>query len=460
MAEQKNLEARISDWIYSLDSKALSPAIIAKLKLATMDTLAAILSGVNEAVSQKIVPFAAAEGNRGEATIIGYGTRAKLADAALANGTMGHACDYDDSSWTMWGHPTAPVLPAALAVAERDNRSGLDYLVGLAAGLEIEKTLGLGCQPEHYVRGYHPTGSLGVFGAAAGAAKMLGLDAAQICTALGIAASRAAGLRGNSGTMTKPLHVGFAARDGVEAALFAQAGMTASPSVIGGALGFFDVCAPDHGPLDPITDQLGKPFEVLDPGLSPKLYPSCSETHSATDAILTMREEGLKPADVKRIRCGMTPSAYHNLVYHDPVTPLQAKFSQEYCLAAPLVYGKLGLAEFDPEQVMNPQVRALIGLIDCAIHPELSGTDSITFSSPAIVEVETKDGRTIRKKVVEMRGHPKNPLKPSEIEAKFIECGDRVLPKATVRSALAKVQKLDELRSVRELVADLVGIKQ
>jgi 2-methylcitrate dehydratase PrpD len=155
---------------------------------------------------------------------------------------------------------------------------------------------------------------------------MLGLDSQRVCMALGISASRAAGLRGNSGTMTKPLHVGFAARDGVEAALFAQAGVTASPNVIAGALGFFDVCAPDHGELSWITDRLGNPYEVIEPGLSPKLYPSCSETHAATDAILAMRAEGLRASDVRKIRCGMTPAAHANLVYHDPTTPLQAKF--------------------------------------------------------------------------------------------------------------------------------------
>lgn len=455
MTKPKNLEARISDWICSLDKEMLSPAVIEKLKLAALDTLAAILSGVNEPVTQKVISFATVPADRAEASILGFTLRGDLRGAALANGTMAHACDYDDSSWTMWGHPTAPVLPAVLAIAEHNNQSGLDFLVGLAAGLEIEKTLGLGCQPEHYHRGYHPTGSLGVFGAAAGAAKMLGLDSERTCMALGISASRAAGLRGNSGTMTKPLHVGFAARDGVEAALFAEAGMTASPNVIAGALGFFDVCAPDHGKLDWITDRLGHPFEVVEPGLSPKLYPSCSETHSATDAILAMRAEGLRASDVRKIHCGMTPAAHAGLAYHDPTTPLQAKFSQEYCLAAPLVFGRLGLAEFDLDAVMNSEVRALIKRTDVAIDPELSGADSVSFSSPAIVEVETNDGRTIRKKVVEMRGHPKNPLKPSEIEAKFIECGDRVLPKTAVRSALAKIQALEQLASIRELVGNL-----
>jgi 2-methylcitrate dehydratase PrpD len=455
MLATTNLESRIADWIFRLDARTLPSAVIEKLKLATLDTFAAMLSGVTEPVTQKVVAFVVEPDGRGEASIIGQRARARSVGAALANGTMAHACDYDDSSWTMWGHPTAPVLAAVLAVAEQRNLSGIDLLSGIAVGLEIEKTLGLGCQPEHYNRGYHPTGSLGVFGAAAGAAKMLGLSPDQIRMGLGISASRAAALRGNSGTMTKPLHVGFAARDGVEAAALAGAGVTASPSAVSGALGFFDVCAPDHGDLDWIADRLGNPFDVIDPGLSPKLYPSCSETHSAVDAILAMRAEGLKPGDVRKIRAGITPAARDGLVYSNPTTPLQAKFSQEYCLAAPLIRGKLGLAEFDLAVVQDPAIRAMIARVEVAVHPDLSGPDSVSFSSPAIVEVETHDGRTLRKLVREMKGHPKNPIPASDIEAKFIECGDRVLPRDMVRRALAKLQKLDQLASIKDLIDDL-----
>ena len=455
MLATTNLESRIADWIFRLDARTLPSAVIEKLKLATLDTFAAMLSGVTEPVTQKVVAFVVEPDGRGEASIIGQRARARSVGAALANGTMAHACDYDDSSWTMWGHPTAPVLAAVLAVAEQRNLSGIDLLSGIAVGLEIEKTLGLGCQPEHYNRGYHPTGSLGVFGAAAGAAKMLGLSPDQIRMGLGISASRAAALRGNSGTMTKPLHVGFAARDGVEAAALAGAGVTASPSAVSGALGFFDVCAPDHGDLDWIADRLGNPFDVIDPGLSPKLYPSCSETHSAVDAILAMRAEGLKPGDVRKIRAGITPAARDGLVYSNPTTPLQAKFSQEYCLAAPLIRGKLGLAEFDLAVVQDPAIRAMIARVEVAVHPDLSGPDSVSFSSPAIVEVETHDGRTLRKLVREMKGHPKNPIPASDIEAKFIECGDRVLPRDMVRRALAKIQKLDQLASIKDLIDDL-----
>jgi 2-methylcitrate dehydratase PrpD len=224
---------------------------------------------------------------------------------------------------------------------------------------------------------------------------------------------------------------------------------------VSGALGFFNVCAPDHGDIDWITDRLGNPFDVIEPGLSPKLYPSCSETHSAVDAILELRAEGLTPAAVRRIRVGITPAARENLVYSNPSTPLEAKFSQEYCLAAPLVRGKLGLAEFDIAVLQDPIIREMISRIEVAVHPDLSGPDTVSFSSPAIIEVETHDGRTLRKHVREMKGHPKNPLAASDIEAKFVECGVRVLPKEGVRRALKKIQNLDQLSSLQDLMIEL-----
>jgi 2-methylcitrate dehydratase PrpD len=449
------LGGRIATWVCGLDGQALSPAVLPKLKLAALDTLASMLAGAKEDVVLRLIPFAIEQTGRAEASIIGYPARVGLPAGALVNGTMAHACDFDDSSWTMWGHPSAPVLPAALAVAERENLSGISFLTGFAAGLEVEKVLGLGCQPEHYQRGYHPTGSLGVFGAAAAAAKMLGLNINQTQMAFGLAVSRAASVRGNFGTMTKPLHVGFASRDGLEAGLLAEKGITSNPAAFEGHMGFFQVLAPDHGDVERLADSLGHPFEVLSPGLSPKLYPSCSEGHAAVDAILEMRVEGLKPSDVRRIRCGVTPAAKGNLVYTNPVTPLQAKFSQEYCLAAALVRGKLSLAEFDADAVNDAAIKGLMARIEVSVHPDLSGADSVTFSSPAIVEVETNGGKVFKKLIREMRGHPKNPLSPSDVEAKFVDCAARILPERKYRNALEKIKNLERLDSIRELVEQL-----
>jgi 2-methylcitrate dehydratase PrpD len=357
----------------------------------------------------------------------------------------------------MWGHPSAPVLPAALAICEWKNLSGSDLLVAFAAGIEVEKILGLGCQPDHYQRGYHPTGSLGVFGAAAASAKLLPLSTQQIEMAIGLAASRAAAIRENFGTMTKPLHVGFASRDGAEAALIAGHGITSSPRALEGPMGFFRTLAPalGEGDADRLADQLGQPFEVVEPGLSPKLYSCCSEAHAAVDAILGVRAQGITAADVLQIRCGVTPAADANLVFHDPKTPLEGKFSQEYCLAAALVRGKLSISEFNSDSINDPVIRDVMRRIEVRVHPDLSKSDSVAFSSPAIVEVETRDGRVLKRAVREMKGHPKNALTAADIDNKFYECASSVLPAPRVREAFAKLTRLEKLQSVRSLTADL-----
>jgi 2-methylcitrate dehydratase PrpD len=237
--------------------------------------------------------------------------------------------------------------------------------------------------------------------------------------------------------------------------LLAQAGITAHPEALEGQNGFFQVLAPGAERTGDVSNSLGNPFEVVEPGLSPKLYPSCSESHAGVDAILEMRAQGLRPSDIKRIRCGMTPAAKSNLVYSRPVTPLQAKFSQEYCVAAALSRGKLGLSEFTSDALQDREIQSILKVTEAAVHPELSGADSVTFSSPAIVEVDTKDGGTIRKLVREMRGHPKNPISNVDIEAKFIECASTVLPKKKVESALEQIKNLEQIKSMTAVVADL-----
>jgi 2-methylcitrate dehydratase PrpD len=451
------LACRIASWIAQLGAQSLSPAVTGKLKLAVIDTLAAMLAGSREEVVLRLLPYAAEMSGGETVSIIGRAERIDPLGACLLNGTMAHACDYDDSSWLMWGHPSAPVLPAALAICEWKNLSGSDLLVAFAAGIEVEKILGLGCQPDHYQRGYHPTGSLGVFGAAAASAKLLPLSTQQIEMAIGLAASRAAAIRENFGTMTKPLHVGFASRDGAEAALIAGHGITSSPRALEGPMGFFRTLAPalGEGDADRLADQLGQPFEVVEPGLSPKLYSCCSEAHAAVDAILGVRAQGITAADVLQIRCGVTPAADANLVFHDPKTPLEGKFSQEYCLAAALVRGKLSISEFNSDSINDPVIRDVMRRIEVRVHPDLSKSDSVAFSSPAIVEVETRDGRVLKRAVREMKGHPKNALTAADINNKFYECASSVLPAPRVREAFAKLTRLEKLQSVRSLTADL-----
>lgn len=446
------LGAQIAEFICKLDGRAMDPKLVHALKQTVMDCLAAILAGTTEPVSLKMVAHVADGANQPN-TIIGHTTRTTPLGAALANGTMAHACDYDDTSETMCGHPTAPMLPAVLAAAEMRSRSGLDVLAAVAAGLEVATKLGKVSGYEQYHAGWHATATLGVLGAAAGAARALGLDRAGVATALGIAASRVSGLRANIGTMTKPLHVGFAAHNGLEAALLAEAGVTASATALDGPFGFLKVYAPKGGTPAGVAESLGNPFDVLSPGIAYKLYPSCWDTHGTIDGTLSLKSAyGLTPKDIRKVRSGLPPGIGGDLPHHNPTTPLEAKFSMEFCVACALVKGRVTLKEFVPEVVNDPDVRALISKVEVATLPELSEGDGPRFTGPSSVEIETTDGRHLRTIVRRMKGHPENPFSQSDFESKFRACGERALDSRRIENAIGLINALDRLANIRELM--------
>lgn len=457
-----SLSGHIADFVCSTDSSNLPSDVVRQLRSALLDGIASILSGVPEPVSRHVVSLVAlGDHSTPQATIIGFGERTSLSGAALANGTLAHACEYDDSSWTMWGHATAPVLPAALAAAEYRCLSGMQMLGAFAVGLEVEKGLGIGMQPGHYKLGWHPTGTLGVFGATAAAAKALGLAHDQVQAALGIAASTSASLRVNSGSMTKPLHVGFAARNGMEAALLAVAGVTSSPHALDGPSGFLDVYAPDHASIDrvakAIVESMGKPFDVVSPGLSPKIYPCCSDIHAAIDGVLDLREEhGLSPDGIEKVKCGVSPLAVSNISRLEVRSALDARFSLHYCVAVALCDGTVNLTSFTDEAVRSPRVRKVMKLIEVNVDPELSDKTSETFSTPAIVQILTTDGRKLRKVVREMRGHPNRPVSYARLAQKFRECAEPVLGRDRSREALSMIDDIESVGKVSELIWRLV----
>ena len=451
----KSLETGIAEFVADLDETALTDDVLAPLRHAVLDCLACILAGVPETVSRETVAHVLSAAPSGPTTIIGIGERTSVDGAALAGGTMGHAADYDDVSWSMWGHATAPVLPAVLAIAERDGLSGADVLLAFLAGLELEARLGTAAAPVHYASGWHPTATVGAFGAAVGAAKALRLDAEGVGRALGITASRAAGIRENFGTMTKPLHVGFAARDGVEAALLAARGVTGAARALDGTYGFFNVLAPGHAPTDGLLEALGNPFDITGPGLSYKKYPSCSDTHPTIDGVLELKDRhGLEASDVERMRTGITPVVDGNLVYHRPETELEGKFSLEYCMAAAMARGRVGLAEFRPGVIEAPAIQGLIARSETFIDTELPEPER-DFASPASVEIETADGRTLRTVVTRASGHPGKRLTEADLEAKFRDCAEGVLDPGSTERAVDLVARLETLPRIRDLMTAL-----
>ena len=306
-----------------------APAVAAATR-AILDCLGVMLAGSQEPSARILQAVSLAEGGSPLCTVVGTGRRTGAVWAALCNGTAAHALDFDDTNFVLLGHPSAPVLAAALAAGELALADGPALLHAFLLGFEVETTLAAAINPAHYEHGWHATSTLGTVGAAAAAARLLGLDTTQIRTALAVAASQSSGLKENFGTMTKPFHAGHAARSGVLAALLAREGWTASEHALEGPQGFFRVLG--AGILRPeALDSLGAPWKIVSSGVAVKPYPSCACTHSIIDGALELRRaHGIRPDDVAEVTVGVNAIVPRILIHSDPHTGLEAKFSAEF----------------------------------------------------------------------------------------------------------------------------------
>jgi 2-methylcitrate dehydratase PrpD len=401
---------------------------------AVLDTIGVALGGFHEP-APAIVRKTIAPIDSGGLKPAGYGTacsiwgsdlRMSAAQAAFANGTAAHALDFDDMCFVSLAHPSAPLVPAVIAVGELTSASGRAVLDAYVAGFEIQARLGRLMNPRHYQRGWHCTSTLGVMSAAAGASRILSLDASQTRHALGIAASSASGIKENFGTMVKPLHAGLAARDGVMAALLAQAGFTASANAIDGPQGYLHALDSERDDLDREVADLGKRWEILDTGITVKLYPSCAGTHPTLDALLDLRaEHGFAAADVDRIDVDVDPIVPTILLYDRPASALEAKFSLPFCAAAAVVFGRVGIDTFDEPALRHAGVAATMERVTMRVDQAIgAGKPALT---EARVRVRLKNGAELTKEAHGARGYPANPAGTAELRQKFVGCAGRVM---------------------------------
>ena len=396
----------------------------------------------------------------GGATVIGSSLKAPARFAAFANATGIHADDYDDTQlavaedrvYGLLTHPTAPALPGALALAEAHSKSGKDLLLAYNVGVEVECKIAEAIHPRHYEDGFHTTGTVGALGSAASAAKLLEFERPRGLTTLGIAASEAAGLRENFGTMTKPLHAGRAAESGVAAAELAALGWTATDQVLEAPRGFFHAAGGGFDPAS-IMNKLGNPWTFVSPGVSIKPFPSGSLSHPGmTEMQRLIREHHLSAEQVEHVQVGANKNNLNALIHHRPTDNLQAKFSMEFCMAALLLYGKAGLSEFTDEVVNRPAVQEMIRRIDFGVDPvaEAAGYNKMT----TLMRIKLKDGRTISGQAEVAKGHPLNPMSYDEVAAKFLDCAAFAKwPAAKAKSVVDMVRKLENVPDVRRITA-------
>lgn len=422
----------------------LSPAAIAWANRAFADTIGCALAGVGEAAVVKLAKVVPGAG--GAAMVFGQSRRMHALDAAQINGVAAHALDFDDCNLEMDGHPSVSIVPALLALGDQLDCSGKDLLVAYVAGLEAEIRLARVSNPAHADRGWHPTVTFGVIGAAVACGRLLRLDPAQMATAIGIAASSASGLRANSGTMTKPFHAGQANRNGLQAALLAQAGMTANPAVLEHRFGFM-ACFGTL-PENPHAGLEGwaQDFALLSPGLAIKQYPCCAFVHCAIDAAAELHAQ-VETLDIREIRVGLHRKRLKNIDRPAPKDGLDAKFSTQYLTARALIDGTVTLQDFSDARVFDPACVALSKLVQIAPH---DGAD-LSFGTVTLL---LHDGRLLDAGAsVAMGRGPANPMTEAQFAAKFLNCAAISLPQGRAEPLLAALLDLPAQASVRRLTA-------
>jgi 2-methylcitrate dehydratase PrpD len=423
-------------------------------KAAILDTVGVTLAGSREDCTRIVERVLAAESHGGDSLVFGSDRRVPPLVAALINGTAAHALDFDDVSNSLGGHPSAPILPALFALADSQDCDGKAFIAAYVAGFETETRIARGVHFHHYEKGWHPTATLGVFGATAACCHLMRLAMAQTAQALAIAASFASGIKANFGTMTKPLHVGHTARDGLFAALLVRGGYTANNGAMEHPQGFLMVYnGAGNFDAEAMLKDWGNPYDVVRPGPGFKQYPCCGSTHPPLDALLALRGEHAMPADkVVRIDSWTHPRRLAHTNRPDPKSGLDAKFSVQYCLARAALQGQIRLEDFEGNAHDDPSVRALMTRIHAAPHPD-SGTAS-EEALGAEVRVTFANGEVIAKKVSAALGRgPDNPMPAGALAAKFVNCARRALPLTSVARLQQMLETLETAPSMKAIVA-------
>jgi 2-methylcitrate dehydratase PrpD len=425
-------------------------------KVGILDTVGVTLAGAREDCT-RIVEGVSGRG-AGPSLIFGGSRRTAPLEAALVNGTAAHALDYDDMTNRLGGHPSAPILPALFALADETGASGRDFIAAYAAGFETECKLGLGVHWHHYTKGWHPTATLGTFGAAAACAKLLKLSDEKAATALSIAASLAAGIKANFGTMVKPLHIGQCTRNGLFAALLAREGFSAGDRVFEHKQGFFNVFN-GEGNYDAgkILPDWGQPLDIVTPGIAIKQYPCCGSTHSALDAILKLaRDHKPAPEDIERVDVWTHSRRLEHTNRPEPKSDLDAKFSVQYCMVRALLDRRIAIEHFEGNAHEEPAVRKLLPRVHAAPYTTAQFPADNHFG--AEVRIALRGGRVLSAKVDQPAGRiSDNPLSAGLLKEKFENCAARVLPRSRIAPLYSAIQGFENLKDAREVTAIIAG---
>ncbi len=443
--------ADLGAFVAALSYDDLPEPVVRETERRFVDTVGVAVRGAAEAggAGALAAETVAALSGAGPATLLSGGSAA-VHDAAFANGVAGHCLDYDDVLTGIHVHPSVVVVPAILAVGERDGANGREAVAAYVAGVEAQWYVAAPITPGHYERGWHATGTLGTVGATAAVSRLLDLDADETTHALNAAVSAAAGLKRNFGSMTKPFHAGHTNTTGVVAAHLAARGFTASADAWTGPNGFYDCFGGRDAPAYDALPTLGDGWVLDDPGLDTKKFPCCYFTHSAAEAAATLADDhGFGPADVERVVVRASGAAVEAVPYGRPTSGLEAKFSMPYVVASALARDRVGPAAFADDALDYGPTDRLVDRVAFEVDP------SLPYGSHAsTVTVALADGTTHERHEPEPPGTPETPLSEAELRRKFDACVGRALSDDGVAALYRRLDSLRD-RGLSDLLAPL-----
>ena len=454
------LTARLAEFAIRTPFEVLPEAVVEGVKRSQLDTLGVMIGGVAVDEAPRILArFADETGASGSSTLIAQGRRTSASCAALVNGTAGDVIGFSDVVAETMNHPSTSVCAAIWALAETTGATGREILAAHAVGLEIAESIGHGVRPGFHRKGWEPRGLQNTFGAAAACARLLGLDVEQTANAFGICGAEASGMRAVKGTMSKAYIAGMAARNGVEAALLSRLGFTGPTNVFearDGVLQTFGEGAGGEG----IAERLGNPWEYVEPGVTFKMYPLCTCTHTGIEAARALRRtHGFEIGDIASIACSTTPGAFDWLPFNAPANKFEAKYSMPFAVAMALLRDGVTIADVTDEVVRSPEVAALMRRVRVDVLPEYAQAGYTPPHAPygCRVEVALSDGTMHAAQHDRSGWEPTTPPTWTALAEKFRGCAAPVLSADATQTCIDVVANLEQSRGIDDLMALVRG---
>ena len=439
-----NATKTLSQFIASSRYDDFDDSVVEAAKIAILDGVANMLAGSTQELASIIGRYVQDMGGSTQSSVVGWGFKTNAPSAAFANGVFGHCLDFEIQGYPPT-HGTSSCLPAALALGEERHTNGKAIIEAYVMGWEIQGRL-RAASAAFSNPAYHPPGLVGPLGGAVAGAKVLGLDAWHIQMAMGIAASRTGGLTANTGTMVKSTHTGNAARMGAEAAILAATGYTSSDSILEAPNGYSDALFDGNMDWEILTNGLGVSYRLVDPGFDIKRFPAQLHMQNPIEAVLNLLEShNLRADDVENLTVHTGGRGHSGSL---PASGLDGKFSIEYCAAAALLDGKVGIETFTDDRRFSPDMEETLGKIQV----EPGNQDSADVKVTALL----KDGRSAEAECRGFRGSARNPMSREERMDKVIDCVGRVLTDQDADRLVSLIEDLENVADISEIM-DLIG---